>query len=320
MKILVTPTSFPKKKGSEACELLSAFAGEIVWNPYGRPLGEEELPELLQGVDAWIAGVDYITAGVINKAPDSLKVISRYGVGYERVDVAAAAMRGIAVTNTPGANTEAVADLAFGLMLAVARKIPALDKRIKSGEWPRSNGIELYKKTIGIIGFGAIGRSVARRAAGFSMKIIACDPYLDKNYAKENDILIAGIDELLEKSDVVTLHLPLSADTENLINFDRVKRMKQGAILINTSRGGIVDEEALLAALKEGRLGGVGLDAFCVEPPGESPLFAFDNVVATPHSGAHTSEAAANMALLSVQNLIAVLKGEACQHIIHTKR
>jgi D-3-phosphoglycerate dehydrogenase len=316
MKILVTPTSFTRERSPAAWDKLSAFAAEIVCNPLGKPLAENEALPLLEGTDGWIAGLDNITSFVIENAPTSLKVISRYGVGYERVDLSAAAARGITVTNTPGVNSEAVADLALGLMLSVARRIPVLDRQVKAGGWPRTVGVELYGKTLGILGLGAIGKGVARRALGFSMRVLAYDPWMDKAYAERNGIVPMELDDLLACSDVISLHLPWTPQTANLLDAERISRLKPGVILINTARGGLMDEEALSAALEMGLIGGLGLDAFAMEPPGNSPLFRFDNVVATPHAGAHTAEAAANMAMLSVDNLIAVLTGKDCPFIV----
>lgn len=317
MKILVTPTSFSPERVPAAWERLAAFATEIVTNPVGRPLSEDEIPPLLEGVDGWIAGLDFISADVIRQAPSTLRAISRYGVGYERVDLNAAAERGILVTNTPGTNSEAVADLAMGLMLSVARHIPSLDAQVKAGRWPRTTGVELTGKTLGIIGLGAIGKGVARRAAGFSMRIVAHDPWMDLAYAEQNGIRSVPLDELLACADFVSLHLPLTPQTENILNAERIALLKPGAILINTSRGGLIDEAALLRQLEAGRLGGLGLDAFALEPPGESPFFRFENVVTTPHAGAHTAEAVQLMAMRSVENLIAVLSGQPCPHVLH---
>ncbi len=317
MKILVTPTSFTGDKQSPARDLLTSFTTDIVYNPLGKPLSAGELIPLLDGADGYIAGLDYITAEVIAAAPAGLKVISRYGAGYDRVDISAATKRGIVVTNTPGVNSQAVADLAFGLMLAVARKIPVLDRKIRSGEWPRTTGVELYRKTLGIIGLGVIGKAMASRANGFSMNILAYDPYLDKSYAQNNGIRSVSLDELLAASDIVTLHLPLTEQTRNIIDERAIARMKPGAIIINTSRGGLVDEAAAYRGLASGKLGGMGVDVFETEPPAGSPLLTLDNVVATPHAGAHTVEAVNNMGLLAVQNLIDVLSGRGCKYIIN---
>lgn len=318
MKILVTPTSFGKGKKSEAKELLEQFADEIVYNPHGRPLAPEEIIPLLKEVDGYIAGLDYITADVIEKAPSSLKVISRYGAGYDRIDINAAFNKGIVVTNTPGVNSQSVADLAFGLMIAAARKIPFLDKKVRSGEWPRSTGVELYGKTLGIVGLGAIGKGVAMRGKGFSMEILAYDPFIDRNFVQANGIRECPFEELIQKADFITLHLPLNKNTRNIINKETISKMKDGVVIVNNARGGLIDEQAAYQALKAGKLGGIGLDAFEKEPPEGSPLFEMDNVVVTPHAGAHTVEAVNNMGILAVQNLIDVLSKKDCRHIVNS--
>lgn len=253
----------------------------------------------------------------MEKAPASLKVISRYGAGYDRVDINAAKRRNIVVTNTPGVNSNSVADLAFALMLAVARRIPLLDKKVKEGNWPRVTGTEVYNKTLGIVGLGAIGKGVALRAKGFSMRVLAYDPYADKAFAEENGIFLVSFDELVRQADYISLHLPLNEHTRNIISEDAISKMKRGAILVNTARGSLIDEVAAYNALVSGHLGGLGLDAFEKEPPEISPLFFLDNVVTTPHAGAHTAEAVAAMGILSVQNLINVLSGKPCPNIVN---
>ncbi|KLU62253.1 hydroxypyruvate reductase [Peptococcaceae bacterium CEB3] len=317
MRILVTPTSFCQKHRSVAKDMLEKFADDIVYNPLDRPLHEDEVSGLLEGVDGYIAGLDHITSRVLRNAPSSLKVISRYGAGCDRVDLQAAFEKGIAVTNTPGVNSEAVAELTFGLMLAAARKISFLDRKVKEGEWPRTSGVELCGKTLGIIGLGAIGKCVAIRGRGFSMRVLAYDPFADREYADQNSIQSVSLDELLQKADFISLHVPLNEQTRNLINREVLAGMKKGAILVNTARGGLIDEAAALEALKSGKLGGLGLDAFEQEPPGNSPLFALENVVTTPHTGAHTVEAVGKMGMLAVQNLIDVLSGKGCQYILN---
>lgn len=311
MKILVTPTSFGPFVRTEAKERLEAFADELIYNPYGRPLAEDELIPLLEDCDGYLAGLDSITGKVL-KSCRRLKSISRYGAGYDRVDVAAAKAAGIIVTTTPGVNSTAVADLAIGLALAVARRIPMLDRTTRTGQWVRSTGVELSGKTLGILGLGTIGKNVAKRARGFDMKILAYDPFLDRDYARRHEIQACTLKEVLEQSDVVSLHLPLNDGTRHLIGAEAIGRMKPGSILINTSRGGIIDESAAEEALESGRLGGLGLDAFEKEPPEGNGLFRFDNVVVTPHTGAHTAEATRKMADAAVDNLIAVLEGREC--------
>lgn len=305
MKILVTPTSF--KTDSPAMNKLRQFADEIVFNQKGKPLEAEELIPLLKDCDGYIAGLDYITAQVINSC-DKLKVISRYGAGTDRVDIQAAKEKGIVVCNTPGANAQAVADLTMGLIISVARKIPMLDQKTKAGQWLRSIGVEIYGKTIGILGLGTVGKCVAKRAQGFSMKILAYDPYLDKEYAVANEINETTLELLAEQSDVISLHLPLSDDTRYIVDSQLMRTMKPGVILINTARGGLIDEAAAFAMLQSGHIGGLGLDAYEKEPPSDSPLFGLDNVVTTPHTASHTYEATVNMANMSVDNLICVLQ------------
>ncbi|MDR0473066.1 MAG: phosphoglycerate dehydrogenase [Treponema sp.] len=316
MKILVTPTSFKPDRGGPALELLRSFSDELVFNPLDKPLSEDELIPLLSGCSGYIAGIDFVTRKVIENA-SGLKVISRYGAGYDRVDLAAAKERGIIVSNTPGVNANAVADLAFALLLSIARKVPLLDRKTREGQWPRSNGIELYGKTIGILGLGAVGKAVAKRAAGFSMKIMAHDPFINREYAEANGILAAGFHEVLKEADFLSLNLPLTNETRNIISASAMSGMKKGAIIVNTARGGLIDENAAYEFLKSGRLGGLGLDVFDSEPPGASPLFELDNVVITPHTAAHTAEAVAAMAEMSVKNLIDLLSGKECRYIVN---
>jgi D-3-phosphoglycerate dehydrogenase len=316
MKVLVTPTSLKAGAKNPAIEELKKFADEIIYNPAGKPLTEEELIPLLEDCDGYIAGLDFVTAKVVESCK-KLKVISRYGAGIDRVDIDAASGRGIAVCNTPGVNAEAVADLAFGLILSVARRIPSLDRLTKEGKWTRSTGVELFGKTIGILGLGAIGKAVAKRASGFSMRVLAFDPYMDEAYARANGIEAVTFGAAVENSDILSLHLPLNDKTRHVINGEVMRGMKQGAIIINAARGGLIDEHAACELLKSGHLGGLGLDAYEEEPPAASPLFDLDNVVATPHTGAHTREATANMAALAVSNLIDVMSGKECKYVLN---
>lgn len=316
MRILVTPTSLQPGKNEKMLEYLRNFSTDLVYNQAGRPLTGEELKVLLRDCDGYIAGVDKIDAEALSDCPN-LKVISRYGVGVDGVDLETASAKGITVTNTPGANSEAVGELAFAMILSLARKIPYLDARTRDGEWVRSTGIELSGKTIAILGLGAIGKVVARCAAGFNMNVIAYDPYINLTYCAEHHITSVSLDQAFERADIISLHLPLLPDTKHLINGEAFAKMKRGVILINASRGGIIDEADAYEALKTGKLGGLGLDAFEEEPPKESVLFEFPNVIATPHTGAHTQEATDKMAKMSIDNLIAVLTGEECQYIVN---
>lgn len=316
MKILVTPTSLQPGSSSKALETLQAFSDDLIFNTALRPLTEDELIPLLKDCDGYLAGLDFITEKVLRSCT-KLKVISRYGAGYDRVDLAAAKDRKIAVTNTPGVNAEAVGELAFALILSVARRITFLNESTRAGEWVRSTGMELKGKTIAIMGLGAIGKVVARCARGFEMNVIAYDPFINEDYCKAHTIGIRTFDDACREADVISLHLPLLDTTKHLINRDAIAKMKPSAIIINTSRGGIIDEDAAYDALKAQKLGGLGLDAFEIEPPKNSPLFELDNVVVTPHTGAHTKEATLNMAEGAVKNLIDVLSGKDCPYIVN---
>ena len=289
----------------------------LFYNDLGRPLQAEEILERLDGVDGYVAGLDYITADVLSKAPDSLKVISRYGAGVDRVDMPAATAKGIKVTNTPGTNSVAVCELAFALMLCAARNIPKLHAAVEKGEWPRSQGIELRGKTLGIVGMGAIGKNLATRAKAFGMTVNAYDPYFDEAFAKENGIGRMDLDEVLTTSDFISLHVPLNDSTRHMIDAEKIAEMKDGAVVINTARGGIIDEQAAADAVKSGKLGGLGLDAFEQEPLIESPLKGLDNVIFTPHTGAHTAEAVSGMGSMAVDNVIVVLSGENCPYVLN---
>ena len=316
MKVLITPTSLQPGKNDQLIDRVRKVADEVIFNSLGRPMTEDELLEVLPDCDGYIAGLDSVTAKVLEKC-DHLQVVSRYGAGVDRVDLAAAKAKGIKVTNTPGANAEAVGELAVALMLSVARQVPYLNQSTRDGGWVRSTGVELNGKTLGILGLGAIGRVVARSAKGLGMNVIAYDPYINLDYCKENDIQSLTLDEVIREANVITLHLPLTEETHHMINREAIASMKPGCIIINASRGGIIDEEAAYDALRTGQLGGLGLDAFEVEPPTASPLFEFNNVVVTPHTGAHTKEATDNMAEMAVQNLLDVLETGDCRYVLN---
>ncbi len=305
--ILVTPRSF-REAGPEPEEKLRGAGYELAFNDLGRAMNASEMAERAKRAVAIIAGTDQITREVFEAAAE-LKVVSRYGVGYDAVDVAAATEFGVVVTNTPGVNSEAVADLAFSLVLALARWIPQSDARMKRREWKRIVGQELSGSTLGIVGLGAIGKGVARRARGFGMRVLACDVAFDKEFARAHGVVEAGLEELLAESDFVSLHLPLTAETEAIITADRLSSMKPTAHLVNTARGELVDEVALYDALKEGRIAGAALDVFRKEPPWKSRLTDLDNVILTPHIGACTRETIKRMAFAAVENALAVLEG-----------
>ncbi len=308
-RLLVTPTSYGKNDARLKTEL-EMQVGEVIYNPTGKPLTSAEVGQLLPGIDGYIAGLDGIDANAL-KSADKLKVIARYGVGVDNVDLAEAQKKGIVVTNTPGANSVSVAELALGLILALARQIPEAVEAVHQGKWPRYSGTSLEGKTIGILGLGAIGKQFARRLSGFDCKIMAFDPFADALFAKDNHIELAPLDDVRAKSDFLSLHLPLLPETRGIVNGNFLSKMKKGSFLINTSRGEVVDEDALLHAIQSGHIKGAGLDAFITEPPDPmNQLLTLPQVIATPHLGAQTDGATSNMGWLAMRDCLAVLKND----------
>jgi D-3-phosphoglycerate dehydrogenase len=312
-RLLVTPTSYGKNDPRLRSELESLVA-HVIYNPTGKPLRSAEVAQLLPGIDGYIAGLDAIDAEAL-AAADRLKVIARYGVGSDNVDLVAAGQRGVVVTNTPGANSVSVAELALGLMLALARQIPEAVEAVHQGKWPRFAGLSLEGKTVGILGLGAIGRQLVRRLAGFDCRVLAYDPIVDVAAARGLGVAPMGMDDVLAQADFLSLHLPLLPETRGMVDDAFLAKMKDGAYLINTARGEIIDEGALLRALQNGRLKGAGLDAFVVEPPDPSnPLLGLPQVIATPHLGAMTDGATSNMGWMAMKDCLAVLRGEEPAH------
>ncbi len=308
-KLLVTPTSYGKNDPRLKSDL-EGLVSQVTYNPTGKPLTSAEVAELLPGVDGYIAGLDVIDRAALDCA-DRLKVISRYGVGVDNVDLEACKEKGIIVTNTPGANSVSVAELALGLMLALARQIPEAAQSVQKGKWPRLSGLSLEGKTVGILGLGAIGKQLARRLSGFDCRILAYDPFADAAYAEENGIDLKSLDAVLAEADFLSLHLPLIAETRGMVNDAFLAKMKKGSYLINTARGEVVDESALMRALESGHLRGAGLDAFVTEPPDPAnPLLHLPQVIATPHLGAQTDGATSNMGWFAMLDCLAVLKNE----------
>ena len=311
--ILVTATSYGQHDAGLRSEL-EAAVGRVTYNETGRPLSSSQLAALLPGVDGFIAGLDAIDAAAL-AAADWLRVVARYGVGVDNVDLAAAAVRGIVVTNTPGANARSVAELTVALLLLLARPVLRAAAETRAGGWPRLPGLSLAGKTVGLVGFGAIGRQTARLLAGFDCRLLAYDPLLNEATAAALGVRPAGLDELLAASDFVSLHAPVTPATRGMVDVAFLARMKPGAALVNTARGELVDEAALLGALTSGRLRGAALDAFAAEPPGgDNPLLALPNVIATPHMGAHTDGATTAMGRMALANCLAVLRGEEPTH------
>lgn len=304
MKILISTSSFAEYDKSPL-RLLESNRFEVVLNPYKRKLKPEEVVALAKDCVGIIAGTEPLTEEVLRQLP-RLKAISRCGTGLDNVDVEAAKKRGIAVRTTPDAPTQAVAELAIALVLSMLRQINFMDKQVRSGAWSKEMGRLLSGKTVGIIGLGRIGRRVAELLRPFGVKILGSEPKSDRKWVKENKVRLTSLEELLRESDVVTLHIPYTKENRNLINAKRLKIMKRGAILINTSRGGLVDEGVLYQALKAGHLGGAALDAMVTEPY-HGPLKGLDNVILTPHVGSYALEARVQMEIEATKNLINML-------------
>lgn len=259
-------------------------------------------------VEGVIVG-EYPVTRKVMEASKSLKVISKVGVGVDKIDLTAASEKGIWVTNTPGANADAVADLTFGLMLSIARYIPQTFQLLKEGEWVRYRGRQLWEKTLGIVGLGAIGKKVAFRAKGFSMRILGYDIYKDENFARENNIEFVDLDTLFKESDFITFHIPLIPQTDNLVNKRTLSLMKPTAYLVNLARGGIVNSKDLYQCLKDKKIAGAALDVLVDEPPKkDEPLLSLDNIVITSHIGANTVEGIRNMSIAATENIISTFK------------
>jgi D-3-phosphoglycerate dehydrogenase len=253
----------------------------------------EELLQVVGEYDALIVrGRTKVTSAVFD-AGKKLKVVGRSGVGVDNIDLNAAKQHNVTVVNAPIATTIAVAELTIGLMLAVMREIPRADTGMKEGKWLKKEleGGELWENTLGIIGFGRIGQAVAKRAAAFDMKIVAYDPVVSADDIRKLGAEPVSLDELFTRSDVVTLHTPLTDSTRNILNAEAFAKMKKGVYIVCAARGGVIDEAALLAALDSGHVAGAGLDVFATEPPGQTPLVTHPKVVATPHIGGQTVQA-----------------------------
>ena len=253
---------------------------------------------------------------LLDRAP-RLRIIAKHGVGVDNIDIAAATERGIVVTTAPSANDQAVADLAMALLLALLRRIPEASASVKAGRWERFLGAGLAGKTMGILGLGRIGQNVARRAAGFGVALIGADPVWPEEAAREIGIRRMDIRDLLAESDIITLHAPLTSETEGLIGEREIALMKPGVWIVNTSRGKVVNEKAMYEALVSGKVAGYATDVFETEPPAGSPLLSLPNVIGTPHMGTHTRESIRCMGDRVVDAVLGVLRGERPEHVVN---
>jgi len=310
-----------KLKFHDPCPVLTFFEEancEVAYLPGSAPWPEEETREQLADMDGILAGGDYGNPFTLEKA-ERLKVIARSGVGYDRIDLDLCSERGIVVTNTPGAMADAVADEALALMLALIRRVFEGDRQVKAGAYAVTVAEDLAAMTLGLVGCGRIGAEVARRAAAFKMRILVYDPWVEAAAIEALGAAQVSLDELLAQADVISLHTPLSSDNEGMINADFLGRMKAGSYLLNTARGPLVDEAALIEALKNGPVAGAALDCQATEPPtGISlELVRLENVIAMPHAASNTITARERMALWAAQSIVDCLEGRVPEHVVN---
>ena len=305
-RILVTPRSLTEAGLDNVPELklLRASGYQLVAGPAGRVPTEEELLELVPGCVGWLAGVEHIGARVLETAKD-LRVISRNGAGTDAIDLEAAERAGVRVERAAGANAQGVAELTLALALSALRHVPWSAAALRTGGWQRWQGRELPDCIVGVVGLGAIGGRVAGLFDSLGARVVAYDPFAPAEQVA--GIRLVDLDELLASSDVVSLHAPPSADGRPLLDRARMAVIARGAVLVNTARAALVDDDAVLAALEDGTLSAYAVDAFDSEPPELTPLLQHERVLATPHIGGYTTESVHRATTLAVENLLAVL-------------
>lgn len=304
-KILTSPSSMGQV-GDEPFNLLKANGYEVINNPYGRKLTENEVIDLAKGCVGIVAGVEPITARVMDSLPD-LKCISRVGVGMDSVDIPYAESKGIQVLNTPDGPTRAVAELTLGLALALLRKIPHAHFDLKNKVWKKQTGNLLLDKTIGVLGLGRIGRMVAETFRSLGNPVVGYDLQPNKDWATKNKVTLLTMNDLLSSCDILAIHVPGSSDGSPVLGKEELLLLKKNVFIVNVSRGGVIDESALYDFLKENNLSSAALDVFSQEPY-QGKLCDLDNVVLTPHIGSYAEEGKLKMEVDAVQNLINALK------------
>ncbi len=308
-RVLATPRSF-FEEGREGLELLQAAGVEVVPSPVDRPLQDDELAAFLGEFDGLVVGVDRVGPRALAAGRPRLRVVARNGVGTDTVDVQAATELGVVVTNAPSVNADSVADFTFALLLALARRLVEADRAVRAGDWPPLVGVELRGKCLGLVGFGRIGQRVAERARGFGLRVVAYDPQPDREVAHALGVELVPFHRLLEQADFLSLHLPLLPETRHLLGEAELRRMKPTSYLVNTARGGVVDEAALARALRDGWIAGAACDVFEEEPPRASPLLGAPHLLLSPHMASHTREAIARASRVAAENVLAVLQGQ----------
>ena len=315
-QVLVTAGIFIDS-GPEAADPLREAGLIVKYPPRCGPLPEDELIEQLQGCVAVIASTDPYVERVFAACPE-LRVIARWGIGYDNVDVTAATRHGVMLLNTPGMVTEAVADMTFALILGIARRLPSCDQAVRRGAWPNVLSGQVFEKTLGLVGFGQIGQAVARRARGFSMRILTYDPYCEDGLCRDLEVERVSLEQLLAESDFFSLHCTMCEETRHLIGREQLRMMKPTAYLINAGRGGLVDQAALTEALRERWIAGAGLDVLAEEPPNPNdPLLKLDNVVLTPHCSSFTCDTVARVNRRVCENVIEALSGDRPRFLVN---
>jgi D-3-phosphoglycerate dehydrogenase len=315
MKVLVTAGSVAG--APEALRTMEQAGIEVVVRSVPPPFDESWLVEQVGDVDALVVAMEPVTAAILNAAP-RLRVIARPGVGYDTVDLGAATLRGVIVTIASGTNHESVADFTFGLLLQATRAISTAAASVAGGGWQRVTGTESWGKTLAIVGLGNIGKAVARRARGFDMRVLAVTRNPDQEFGRQSGIEFVSLAEALGRADFVTLHAPLTAETANLIDARAIAAMKRGAYLINTSRGGLVDEQALADAVVSGHLAGAAVDVLREQGVGSrSALIGVPGIIVTPHMATFTLEASQRVAMSVAQSVVMTLRGERPPHVVN---
>lgn len=315
-RVLITDLALRTEHIGEAIRLLESNGCELVCERIG-PGEESRLYPHLGDVSAAIAGGERWEEALFSRAA-RMRILARAGAGYDKVDLSAATRHGVMVTNTPGAMAVSVAEFAFALVACLAKDLLRNDRIVRTGTWVKNLGIGIAGQTLGVVGMGFIGKELIRRAAAFEMRIVACDPVWDGQFASTHRVARVELDELLGVSDFVSLHLPLNETTRALLDRDRLAGMKKTAFLVNTSRGGVLDERALFEALRDRRIAGAGLDVHATEPAGpDNPLLALENVVLSPHVSANTPKSIAAIALQAARNVVQAVKGEAPSDLVN---
>lgn len=313
---MTTATNY-SKYCAEAKKMLEDNGFEVIENTFGRPLTFSELKEVVHDIDAVVVGVDTWNEDVFKIAP-KLKVLARFGVGVDNIDLDKAKEYGIKVTNAKGMNANAVAELAVGLILGAVRNIPYLTRSLRGGNWDRFMGRDIAGKRVGLLGFGAIAQGVAKKLQGFDVKIYAYDKYPNLQKADELGVTMTGMEEIIKTCDVVSMHLPSFKETYHIMGREQFEMMKEGAYFINTARGALVDEKALCEALKTGRLTAAATDVYEEEPVKPSnPLFQLENAICTPHTAGETYETYTTVSIATAQAIIDVFNGRVPENLLN---